>query len=138
MKQQPGKVDFDRRAVLMLGLAGASALAVGKSGSVLAGEAKGPERKVTVIKEAESMIQGFPKVRLRDVRWDPGAKGEERTMPNPMICECSQGSFESTVDGQTFTRKKGDLWTCKPGQKISDVNKGKTVAVMRIFDLLPA
>ena len=57
---------------------------------------------------------------------------------NAMVCECSQGSFESTVDGKTFTRTKGDLWTCKPGQMISDINKGKSIAVMRIVDLLSA
>ncbi len=138
MKREPGKVDLDRRTVLMLGLAGASAVVVGTGGTALAQQAKEPERKVTVIKEAESMIPGFPKVRLREVTWDPGAKGEERKMPNPMVCECSLGSFESTVDGKTVTRKKGDVWTCKTGQVISDVNKGKTTAIMRIFDLLPA
>ena len=137
-KQKGGKGDLDRRAVLMLGLAGASALVLGEGSSVLAGEAKGPERTVKVIKEAESMIPGFPKVRLREVTWEPGAKGEERKMPNPMVCECSLGSFESTVDGKTVTRKKGDVWTCKTGQVISDVNKEKTTAIMRIFDLLPA
>ncbi len=134
-KQQSGKVDLDRRAVLMLGLAGASALVFGKGSSVLAAEEKGVERKV--FKEAESMIQGFPKIRLRTVRWQPGGKNEA-TMKNPMVCECTEGSFESTVDGKTSTKKKGDIWTCKGTEVIVNVNKGKTPATMRVFDLLPA
>jgi quercetin dioxygenase-like cupin family protein len=130
------EVRLDRRELLMLGLAGASSLVLGKASSVLAAEKKGKETKV--IKEAESFVPGFAKIRLREVTWQPGGMEGERPMPNAMVCECTAGSFEATVDGKTITRKKGDIWTCKPGQVISDVNKGKTVAVMRIFDLLPA
>jgi uncharacterized Zn-binding protein involved in type VI secretion len=82
-------------------------------------------------------IQGFPKIRLRTVRWQPGAK-TEATMKHPMVCECTEGSFESTVDGKTVTRKKGDIWTCKGTEVIVSVNKGTTPATMRAFDLLPA
>lgn len=132
-------INMKRRGVMVAGLVGASALILGEGSSVLAQEMKKPERKVKVIKEAESMIPGFPKVQLREVTWEPGAASEgARKMPNAMVCECTQGSFEATVDGKTITRTKGDLWTCKPGQMISDINKGKTIAVMRIIDLLPA
>jgi len=34
--------------------------------------------------------------------------------------------------------KKGDIWTCKEGITELAVNKGKTKAIMRVFDLLPA
>lgn len=132
-------INMKRRGVMVAGLAGASSLILGEGGSALAQEMKKPERKVKVLKEAESMTPGVPKVRLREVTWDPGAVSKGVTkMPNAMVCECSQGSFEATVDGKTFTRTKGDIWTCKPGQMISDINKGKSIAVMRIFDLLPA
>lgn len=134
-KQQSGKVDLDRRAVLMLGLVGASALALGKASSVLAAEEKGVERKV--FKESESMIPSFPKVRLRAVTYQPGASSKA-TMKNPMICECTQGTLEVTQDGKTWTAKKGDIWTCKEGMVEANANKGKTVATMRVFDLLPA
>lgn len=132
-------VNMKRRGVMVAGLAGASVLILGEGSSVLAQETKKPARTVKVIKEAESMIPGFPKVRLREVTWGPGAASEgARKMPNAMVCECTQGSFEATVDGKTVTRNKGDVWTCKEGQVISDINKGKTIAVMRIFDLLSA
>ena len=135
-KRNPGNVEIDRRTLLLMGLAGASTLVAGKGGSVLAAEKKGKETKV--IKDAESVIPGFAKMRLREVTWQPGGMEGERPMPNAMVCECTAGSFETTVDGKTIVRKKGDIWTCKPGQVISDVNKGKTPAVMRVFDLLPA
>lgn len=134
MKKQKGNVDINRRAVL-LGLAGASALVMAGRGRVLAADEMGMERKV--IKEAESVIQGFPKVRLRVNTFQPGGK-VKATMMNPMICEITQGSLDSKVDGKPVKRETGDIYTCKPGLVIENVNNGKTVAVMRVFDLLPA
>ncbi len=135
-KQQSGEVDLDRRAVLMLGLAGASALVLGKGGNVLGAEAKGVDIKV--LKEAESMVPGFPKVRLREFTFEPGGRTEGRKMPNAMICECSLGALEVTQEGKTWTVKKGDIWTCKEGITELAVNKGNAKAIMRVFDLLPA
>jgi hypothetical protein len=129
------KANLDRRAVLMLGLAGASALVLGKGNSLLAAEEKGVERKTG--KDVESMIPGFPKVRFREITLQPGAS-TKATMKNPMICECGQGALEIVQDGKTFTAKKGDIWTCKEGLVEETANKGKTAATMRIFDLLPA
>ena len=141
-KRQIERVDLDRRAVLMMGLAGASALVLGRGNSVLAAESKVQETakgvQTKVFKEAESMIPGFSKVRLRAVTFQPGASLEPRTMKNVMICECTQGTLDVTQDGKTWTAKKGDIWTCKEGTVEGDVNKGKTVAIMRVFDLLPA
>jgi quercetin dioxygenase-like cupin family protein len=135
-KQQSGNVDLNRRELLMLGLAGASALVLGKGSSVLAAEAKGVEIKV--LKEAESMVPGFPKVRLREFTFQPGGRTAGLKMPNAMICECSLGALEVTQDDKTWTVKKGDIWTCKVGLTELAVNKGKTNAIMRVFDLLPA
>jgi co-chaperonin GroES (HSP10) len=135
MNQQPEQTDVDRRAILLLGLAGASALILGAGDRVIAGEATGMDIKV--IKEAASMIPGFPKVRLREATYQPGGRSKN-TMQNPMVCECSQGSLEVTQDGKTFTVQQGDIWTCDKDTVEENVNKGSTVAVMRVFDLLPA
>jgi quercetin dioxygenase-like cupin family protein len=124
-----------RRDMLRLGLMGASALALGTGGRVLAGE-EGVERRV--IKEVDSMIPGFPKLRIRDTIFQPGAVLSERKMANPMICEVTQGTLEVTVDGKTFTAQKGDFWTCREGGTEGDANKGTTVAIMHVIDLLPA
>ena len=124
-----------RRDMLRLGLMGASALALGTGGSVLAGE-EGIERRV--IKEVDSMIPGFPKLRIRDTIFQPGAVLSERKMANPMICEVTQGALEVTVDGKTFTAQKGDFWTCREGGTEADANKGTSVAIMNVIDLLTA
>ena len=134
MKRQIAMGDFSRRKML-LGLASTSVLVMGTVPSGLAQNRMEPERKV--IKEAESVIPGFPQVRLREVTCQPGAQAKA-TMQNPMICEITQGSLESKVDGQLVRRQTGDIYTCKTGQKIENENKGDTVAVMRIFDLLPS
>jgi hypothetical protein len=131
---------LDRRTLLLMGVAGATALAVGNSGETLAGEAKAPapEVKDVAIKEGkpvDSMIPGFSKVRLREFTFKPEGR-VKATMDNPMICECSQGSLEVSQDGKSFTAKKGHLWTCNQGTVEETVNKGKTVAIMRVFDVL--
>ncbi|HSF29890.1 MAG TPA: hypothetical protein VLK82_05385 [Candidatus Tectomicrobia bacterium] len=134
MPQSLPPVDFSRRAMLW-GLAGASVLVMGEAWNMLAQGAMEPERKV--IKEAESVIPNFPKIRLREMTFQPGAQST-RTMDNPMICEITRGALVSKVDGQPVTRNTGDIYTCKIGQVIENENKGNTVAVMRVFDLLPS
>jgi quercetin dioxygenase-like cupin family protein len=140
VKGKRDEVRLDRRMLLLMGVAGATALAFGNSGETLAGEAKvpAPEVKDVAIKEGkpvDSMIPGFSKVRLREFTFKPGGR-TKATMENPMICECSQGTLEVTQDGKSFTAKKGHLWTCNQGTVEETVNKGKTVAVMRVFDVL--
>jgi len=133
--KQSDKANLDRRAVLMAGLAGASALVFGGNSNLFAAEDKGVERKTG--KQVDSMIPGFPKVGQREITLQPGAS-TKATMKNPMICECSQGSLEVTQDDKKFTANKGHVWTCKEGLVEETSNKGKTAATMRIFDLLPA
>jgi len=132
------EVKLDRRELLMLGLAGASTLVLGKGSTVRAAEEKevGVERKV--IKEAESTIPGFSKIRLREFLYQPGGTSPVRKMPNAMVCECTLGSLEVTNDGRTFTANKGDIWTCRQGGTEGAINKGQAVAIMRVLDLLPA
>ena len=135
MKRQSDGTDLNRRAVLMAGLAGASALVFGSNSNLFAAEDKGVERKTG--KQVDSMIPGFPKVGQREITLQPGAS-TKATMKNPMICECSQGSLEVVQDDKKFTADKGHVWTCKEGMVEETSNKGKAAATMRIFDLLPA
>jgi quercetin dioxygenase-like cupin family protein len=129
------QLDLDRRALLRLGLAGASALVLSTGGRVLAGEATGVERKV--LKEMDSNIPGYAKIRVRDVIFQPGASTPTNTMENDMVCETTEGTLEVTKDGQTFTAPKGTLWTCRKGGTELTANKGTTVAIMHVIDLLP-
>jgi quercetin dioxygenase-like cupin family protein len=135
MTPQREQMDLDRRALLRLGLAGASALVLSTGGRVLAGEATGVERKV--LKEVDSNIPGYAKIRVRDVIFQPGASTPTNTMENDMVCETTEGSLEVTKDGQTFTAPKGTLWTCRKGGTELTANKGTAVAIMHVIDLLP-
>ena len=132
-------VNAKRRELMVAGLAGASALLAGKGGSAYAQpiEEKGKVERKELKKPTESMIPGFPKVRLRDITYQPGASTKAK-MQNAMICECTQGTLEIMQDDMTFTAKKGDIWTCKVGMVEGTANKGKTPATMRVFDLLSA
>lgn len=131
-------VNAKRRELMVAGLAGASALLVGKGGSAYAQpiEEKGKvERKV--LKPVDSMVPGFPKVRLREVTYHPGASTKAK-MQNAMVCQCTQGTLEVSQDDKTFTAKTGDIWTCKVGMIEGNANKGNTPATMRVIDLLTA
>ena len=127
------ELEMDRRAVLKAGLAGASALVFGRNTNLFAADEKGVESKTG--KSIDSMIPGFPKVGQREITLQPGAS-TKATMKNPMICECSQGTLEIVQDGKKFTANKGAVWTCREGLVEETSNKGKTLATMRIFDLL--
>jgi len=134
-----GNVNAKRRELMVAGLAGASVLLVGKGGSAYAQpiEEKGKVERKVLKKPAESMIPGFPKVRLREVTYQPGASTKAK-MQNAMICECTQGTLEVMQDDMTFTAKTGHIWTCKVGMIEGNANKGNTPATMRVFDLLSA
>jgi quercetin dioxygenase-like cupin family protein len=134
MKYKSGKM-HPRRAMLKLSFAAASVLALGKGSDLLAADMK-PTKKV--IKDAESVIPGAPKIRLQAITFQPGVGGSKVTMKNSMICEITQGALDSTVDGKPVRRNTGDIYTCKPGLVITNKNNGETAAVMRIFHLLPA
>src|SRR5919106_5909177 len=122
------QMDLARRALLRLGLAGASALVLSTSGGVLAGETSGVERKV--LQEVDSNIPGYAKIRVRDVIFQPGSSTATMTMDNDMVCETTEGTLEVTKDGQIFTAPKGTLWTCRKGGTELTANKGQAVAIM--------
>jgi hypothetical protein len=51
----------------------------------------------------------------------------------------TEGELAVVQNGKPFTVKQGDVWTCAKGITTEGTqNKGATVAVMRIIDLLPA
>jgi quercetin dioxygenase-like cupin family protein len=134
----PHMVNIKRREVMVAGLAGASAFLVGQGGSAWAQPIEKKGRvDVKALKPVESMIPGFPKVRLREVTWEPGASSKAK-MQNAMICECTQGTLEVMADDKKFTVKKGDIWTCSVGIVEAISNKGKSPGTMRVFDLLTA
>ena len=87
----------------------------------------------------DSMIPGYKSVSMRDVIYQPGAKTSNPSMPNDMVCHVPEGELRvKPSDGMEFVARKGDVWTCKKGIGEDLENVGKTVAIMRIIDLIPA
>ena len=133
---------IDRRLALM-GLGAASAVLV--SGAPQADSQPAGEQTTTLAKgvhqivygESPSIIPGYKTVRLRDIVVQPGAKVDPSSM-HPMICHMAQGALEVTRTNpdETFVAKTYHVWTCASGMTEGVVNRGSTVAVMRITDLL--
>ena len=60
-------------------------------------------------------------------------------MMNDMLCHMTEGELAVVQNDKQFTVKKGDVWTCAKGITTEGTqNKGNTVAIMRIIDLLTA
>jgi quercetin dioxygenase-like cupin family protein len=138
MLQPPETADLARRELLRWGLVGASVVILGSDQSGRAGEMSMPGVERKVLKEVDSNIPGYAKLRVRDVIFQPGASTPVMTMDNDMVCETTEGTLEVTKDGQTFTAPKGTLWTCRKGGTETTANKGSSVAIMHVIDLLTA
>jgi quercetin dioxygenase-like cupin family protein len=111
---------------------------LGSGHSGRAGEMQMPGIERKVLKEVDSNIPGYAKIRVRDVIIQPGSSTPSMTMENDMVCETTEGTLEVTKDGQTFTANKGTMWTCRKGGTEITANKGQSVAIMHVIDLLPA
>jgi quercetin dioxygenase-like cupin family protein len=136
--------DLDRRSVLTLSLVGASGLvlpggAAAQTYGPNEGKERGPGVRQVDLGERESSIPAYKTVRLRDIVIQPGAKTPDNMMMNDMLCHITEGELSVVQNEKQFTAKKGDVWTCARGITTEGTqNKGSTVAVMRIIDLLPA
>jgi quercetin dioxygenase-like cupin family protein len=140
MLQPPEMADLARRDLLRWGLVGASVVILGSRHSGRAGEMPMPGVERKVLQEVDSNIPGYAKIRVRDVIFifQPGASTPVMTMDNDMVCETTEGTLEATKDGQPFTAPKGTVWTCRKGGTETTANKGSTVAIMHVIDLLSA
>ena len=94
-------VDHDRRAALLLGLAGVTAAVVGQ-GSEAAAQQAGPAPGLSVrtVAEVPSTVPGYAMVRLVEVTFEPGAKGPPMTMNDPMVCEMGRGELDETKNDE--------------------------------------
>jgi hypothetical protein len=135
----------DRRLALM-GLGAASAFLVGEAAparsQITPPAPPGSQTKTlgegvrqVIYGEGPSIIPGFKTVRLRDIILDPGAKLNPNPM-TPMICHMAEGELEVVRTNESFTAQPHRVWTCNTGMSEGVTNKGNTVAVMRIIDLM--
>jgi quercetin dioxygenase-like cupin family protein len=136
--------DLDRRTALAFGLVGVSGLVLPGAAAAQTygpdeGKERGPGVRQVDLGERESSIPAYKTVRLRDIVVQPGAKTPDSMMMNDMLCHMLEGELAVVQNEKQFTVKKGDVWTCARGITTEGTqNKGTTVAVMRIIDLLPA
>jgi quercetin dioxygenase-like cupin family protein len=135
---------IDRRSALAFGLAGISGLVISEQAAAQTygssdGKEVGPGVRQVDLGERESLIRAYGKVRLRDIVLQPGAKTPNNMMMNDMLCHMTEGELAVMQNDKQFTVKKGDVWTCAKGITTEGTqNKGSTVAIMRIIDLIPA
>jgi quercetin dioxygenase-like cupin family protein len=139
--------DIDRRSTVALGLVTGVASALSFSQSAAAQTYKPTEGKEIApgvrqvdLTERASRISAYQKVSMRDVVYQPGASdGAPMAMKNDMVCHMTEGELTlSDGAGKEFTAKKGDVWCCgKTVTTEGGKNNGKTVAIMRVIDLLP-
>jgi hypothetical protein len=133
-------MDINRKTLLGLGLGAASSLLVGPREIAVA--AVGDEKKlaegvtVKILGEEMSMVPGFKSVRLRDISFQPGSDLKPAKMPNNMVCHILEGELQVNQNDKKFSAKKDYVWTCTVGTTEGAANTGKTVAIMRIADLL--
>ena len=136
--------DLDRRSALALGLTGISGLVLSDAAAAQTygpneGKERGPGVRQVDLGERESLIPAYKTVRLRDIVIQPGAKTPDNMMMNDMLCHMTEGELAVVQNDRQFTVRKRDVWTCAKGITTEGTqNKGSTVAVMRIIDLLTA
>lgn len=83
------------------------------------------------------MLSNYKNVKMVDLVYQPGAKTDNPSMESDMVCHVPEGELQiKQSDGKQFTAKKGDVWTCTKGLGEAVENKGKTVAIMRVIQLL--
>ncbi len=133
--------DLDRRSTLALGLAGVSGLvlpiaAAAQTYSPTEGKEIAPGVRQVDLGQAEAHLQGYKTIKMRDIVFQPGTKLSVRQMSNDMICHMTEGELRVVQDGNEFTAKKGDVWTCAKGTEEEAWNEGDVVAIMRVTDLL--
>ena len=131
----------DRRSVLAMGLAAASAAMVQPAAAQPADPNVGTETTLypgvvqRAYGESPSIIPGFKTVSMRDIIMQPGSKTMSPPMENAMVCHITEGELRMVQEGKTFTAKKHFVWTCNKGTNEQVFNDGTVVAIMRITDL---
>jgi quercetin dioxygenase-like cupin family protein len=94
-------------------------------------------RRVDLTKRV-SEIPAYGTVSMRDMVYQPGAKSDNSAMMNDMVCHCLEGELVvHQGPGKQFVAKTGDVWSCMKGMPEANENKGSTIAIMRVIDLIP-
>ncbi len=134
---------INRRTAMAVGLTVAAASAVPLSAKAAM---YGPDEgepfplgegiRVVGLSERPTMIEGFKSAKLLDLVFQPDAKLPATPMDQAMICHLVEGELEITNNGEKFTAKKNQVWTCNAGGTEAVNNLSGEPAVMRVAQLL--
>lgn len=135
--------NMNRRSVLALAAAAGPTLVLTTSA---AAQMYGPEEGAELLSgvrqvdlsERQAVIPGYASVSMRDIVVEPGAEVPPSAMENDMVCHMVAGDLEIIQDGQEFTAREGDVWTCAIGTEEGGRNVTDRQAVMRVTDLYRA
>jgi quercetin dioxygenase-like cupin family protein len=138
---------IDRRSALAVGLATAATLPALLTPTPASAQRYRPDegreiapgvRRVDLTKRA-SEIPAYATVSMRDIVYQPGSKSDNPAMANDMVCHCLEGELQvNQGSGKQFVAKTGDVWSCMKGMPEANENKGSTIAIMRVIDLIPS
>jgi hypothetical protein len=137
---------IDRRSALAFGVATAATLPALLTPTSASAQRYRPDegreiapgvRRVDLTKRA-SEIPAYATVSMRDIVYQPGAKSDNPAMANDMVCHCLEGELlVNQGPDKQFVAKTGDVWSCMKGMPEANENKGSTIAIMRVIDLIP-
>jgi quercetin dioxygenase-like cupin family protein len=137
--------DITRRSVLALGVASVAVPVLGTPTPASAERYRPDEGKEIApgvrridLSKRTSEIPAYGTVSMRDIVYQPGAQSDNPGMANDMVCHCLEGELHVRQGpDKTFVAKTGDVWSCMKGMPEANENKGSTVAIMRVIDLIP-
>jgi quercetin dioxygenase-like cupin family protein len=133
--------DIDRRsaAFAALGLMTVAFATRTAGAQTTGGREVAPGVRQVDLGERASLLSAYKTLKMRDLVIQPGAATPDNVMMNDMLCHMTEGELAVRQNDNRFTVKKGDVWACAKSITTEGTkNSGKTVAVMRIIDLLPA
>lgn len=142
MMQIQSPAEFDRRAVLLFGAAGAAAL-LGGSSLAIADDMKVEEIAPGVTLKTFRNVAplgpvpgAYSKATLMEITFQPGAKFGPDTSKTVDICEIQGAPLYVEINGkEPFTLQPGDVYFCPINQTETDTNKSDKPSIMRIIAL---
>jgi hypothetical protein len=136
--------EFDRRAVLLFGAAGAAAILSGGP-MAMADDVKveelapGVTLKTFKTVDPQGPVPGFSKASLMEITFQPGSKFGPDTSKTVDICEIQGAPLYVEITGKDpFTLQPGDVYFCPVGNVETDTNKSDKPSIMRVIELHPA
>lgn len=136
---------INRRSVLKASIASSAAVPVLLTSGVALAQRYGPEEgqelapgvRAIQLTEKPSHIPAYKTISMRDIVFEPNAKGGGPSMPNDMVCHMLEGElFIDNGGDDQFDAKTGQVWSCTKGQPETAVNNSASVAIMRVIDMI--